>query len=724
MKIFKFLAILTVSVLLFTGCADDDITNYAFADVSAPSDVSADFDITQDDTGTVTITPSGEGAQMFEVYFGDTDNETPTEIAAGENVTHVYNEGEYVVKIVAIGSTGLTSEFNQTLVVSFKAPENMVIAIDQPDSNPKKITVTPSADFATLFEVYFGDVENEEPVVVMPGESIEHTYEPGVYEITVIAKGAGVATTEEDAIVIIPEATDPLKLPITFDMGTVSYAFATFGGASFEVVMNPDLSGANPDESNVGAITNSGAEWEGGSFNLGESVDFSGDDKQITVKMWSDVEISLLMKFEGGIDDARANEVKVTHGGTGWEELTFNFATNATKSFIDGNQGVGEAFVPTGQYEILTLFIDGGGFTAGTFYIDDIAQPSALPNCIPETEENIDAANGPIFWTFMTDDEDYEFDQFGNIETDIVGNPKTDGINSSCRVQKIIKTDPCETWSGIGQELQTAIDFSATDKKVFTMKVLAETQASEVTLRLERLPHPDVDPAYDRVATITEVGEWQLLTFDFSDVSEGTFKSMIIYFERNANCDGDVYYFDEIKQIAPVPATCVAETEENIDAANGPIKWTFMNDDPDHEFDQFGNLETDIVDNPSIDVFNSSCKVQKVIKTDPCETWSGLGQELPTAIDFSATDKKRFKMKVYAETQVTEVTLRLERLPHPDVEPAYDRVASITKVGEWQELTFDFSDVSDDTFKSMIIYFERGANCDGDIYYFDDIVQF
>lgn len=724
MKIFKFLAMLTVSVLLFTGCADDDITNYAFAEVSAPSNVSADFDITQDDTGTVTITPAGEGAQMFEVYFGETENETPVEVAAGENVTHVYGEGEYDVKIVAIGSSGLTSEYNQNLVVSFKAPENLQVIVDQPATNPKKITVSPSADYATLFEVYFGDMEDEEPTQVMPGGSVDYTYDPGVYEITVIAKGAGRATTEEDAIVIIPEATDPLKLPITFDMGTVSYAAETFGGASYEVVTNPDVYRSHTTESNVGAITNSGAEWEGGSFSLGEPVDFSGDDKQITMKMWSDVEVSVLMKFEGGIDDARANEVKVTHSGTGWESLTFDFATNATKSFIDGNQGVGEPFVPTGQYEILTLFIDGGGFTTGTFYLDDIAQPSALPNCVPETEENIDAANGPINWTFMTNDPDHEFDQFGNIETYIVGNPKTDGINASCRVQKVVKTDPCETWSGVGQELPTAIDFSTTDKKVFTMKVLAETQASEVTLRLERLPHPNTDPAYDRVATITEVGEWQLLTFDFSDVSEGTFKSMIIYFERNANCDGDIYYFDEIKQVAPVPAACMAETEENIDAANGPINWTFMTDDPDHEFDQFGNIETDIVDNPSIELVNTSCKVQKLIKTDPCETWSGLGQELPTAIDFSATDKKKFKMKVYAETQVSEVTLRLERLPHPNVDPAYDRVATITQVGEWQELTFDFSDVSEGTFKSMIIYFERGANCDGDVYYFDDIVQF
>ena len=59
----------------------------------------------------------------------------------------------------------------------------------------------------------------------------------------------------------------------------------------------------------------------------------------------------------------------------------------------------------------------------------------------------------------------------------------------------------------------------------------------------------------------------------------------------------------------------------------------------------------------------------------------------------------------------------------PNTEPSQDRVASITQLGEWQELTFDFTDVPSGTFESVIIYFERNANCDGDVYYFDDLIQ-
>jgi hypothetical protein len=74
------------------------------------------------------------------------------------------------------------------------------------------------------------------------------------------------------------------------------------------------------------------------------------------------------------VNGERQCEVVANHGGTGWEVLTFDFSTDAVKSFIDGSQGVGEPFVPTGQYATLTLFVDGPGTTAGTFYMDDIVQ--------------------------------------------------------------------------------------------------------------------------------------------------------------------------------------------------------------------------------------------------------------------------------------------------------------------------------------------------------------
>jgi hypothetical protein len=198
-------------------------------------------------------------------------------------------------------------------------------------------------------------------------------------------------------------------------------------------------------------------------------------------------------------------------------------------------------------------------------------------------------------------------------------------------------------------------------------------------------------------------------TFD-----NGTYTVTLTAFDKNGNSDTFQETF-----VIDVPI-CTDETDENINPANGDINWTFLSET---SFDAFGNTAGFIVDNPVLDAVNNSCKVQRYEKTTGCQTFAGLGFGLASPIDFSATTSKTFTMKVLAETQLTEVTLRLEFMAFPNTEPSQDRVASITQLGEWQELTFDFTDVPSGTFQSMIIYFERNATCDGDIYYFDDIIQ-
>ena len=208
-----------------------------YRDVSAPTNLTAVFDITQDDTGMISVTPSAEGASSFEIFFGDVENEEPTIISPGETATHTYEEGNYTARIIARGLTGLTSELVQSITISFRAPENLMVDITQNSQNPAEIELSASADFATVFEVFFGDVEDEEPTNVMPGETVMHTYaEPGDYTLRVIAKGAGAATVEFSQVITVPDANDPVALPITFDSPTVNYALGVFNGASFEVI--------------------------------------------------------------------------------------------------------------------------------------------------------------------------------------------------------------------------------------------------------------------------------------------------------------------------------------------------------------------------------------------------------------------------------------------------------------------------------------------------------
>ena len=573
-NIFRIIFVFLVSIAV-SGCAkDDDSLGVDLEQLDAPGDLGATFEITQDNTGFVTITPTGVGATLFTIDFGD-GSPTSNEIRVGESVQHAFAEGNYEVVVTGKNLAGETAQGVQPLTVSFRQPENLAVTITPDPEDNYTISVEAEADFAAMFNVYFGDEENEEPTPLMPGESISHTYENiGAYDVRVVALSGGEATIETIQEVVItdplflpidfesekldytwsgfggasgevidnpnisgintsskvvalnetagaetwagislqldepldftrgtavtmkvwsPEAgvpilfkiedtgsepdangnptvfvevientttsgeweeitfdlssienfdpsvdydrviifydfgnpgegttsyfddirltnLEPLGLPITFDSSAITYSPAVFGGASFEVVANPDQSGANISASMVGAITNAGNNWEGISFNLEEPVDFSSENKIITMKFWSDVALPVLLKFEGGVNGERQNEVVANHSGSGWEELSFNFGTDAVKSYIDGSQGVGESFVPTGEYSTMTIFVDGPGNSAGTFYLDDIRKgDTSYISLFSDVAEDVVVDSWRTSWS-VADYEEVTFD--------------------------------------------------------------------------------------------------------------------------------------------------------------------------------------------------------------------------------------------------------------------------------------------------------------------------
>ncbi|MFZ0490140.1 MAG: hypothetical protein WAM00_07855 [Salegentibacter sp.] len=531
-----------LAALLIFSCTKDD--ELASVDVALPSDISANFQIKQDNSGEVTIYPSAQGANQFTVDYGD-GSEVSDTILPGDYLSHTYAEGNYDVLINAININGEAAQGTQNLEVSFLAPENLEVAITRDAAHPFVVNVQATADNAASFEVYFGDATDEEATPMMTGETVTHEYaDKGTYTIRVVALSGGAATTEYTEDVTIEGATAPIELPITFDDETVNYAFGTFNGASFEVVDNPDVSGANATDSKVGAITNSGVAYEGGSFALGTPVDFSGDNKTITMKVWSDVALPVLLKFEGGVNGERQTEVSATHNGTGWEELTFNFATDAVKSYIDGSQGVGEPFVPTGQYESMVLFIDGPGETAGTFYIDDIAQTS-----VPKPEFPITFESAEIDYTWSG----FGASDFGAIPAEVVDNPDQSGIGTSDKVVKIEKPAGAQTWAGASMDLAGPVDFS--NGTYVKMKVWSPRAGTPILFKMEDSTSPkdgNGNPTvfFEVQATTTVANAWEELTFDLTTYdgfsTDIPYDRVIIFPDFNNPGNGEVFYFDDL----------------------------------------------------------------------------------------------------------------------------------------------------------------------------------
>lgn len=221
-------------------------------------------------------------------------------------------------------------------------------------------------------------------------------YPSGTYTIVLEAKNnSGASDTFEDTITIaIPEA---ITIPITFDSSLVIYEATTFNGVAFDVVENPDLSGTNSVASNVGAITNIGASFEGLFFELGAPLDLS-TDKTVKINFWSNAALDVLMKLEQG--SGADVETSVSHGGTGWEEMIFTF--DSASSFSQ-----------------LTMFVDGPGTTAGTFYVDDIVQIPTVDNVAPTITLNGNASMTVIVGSTYTDPGATATD---NIDGDISGN--------------------------------------------------------------------------------------------------------------------------------------------------------------------------------------------------------------------------------------------------------------------------------------------------------------
>ena len=208
----------------FTGCTiDEESTN--LDSISAPKNISAMMKIKQDNSGEVTIIPTGDGVTQYEIYFGDGTVE-PGVVNPGNTIEHTYTEGTYQVKVIGTTLDGQKSEVTQSLTVSFIAPENLEIEVNPVAGDNLSITVEASADYETFFQVYFGEDPNQIPVDFMQDEVITYTYAtPGTYTLRVVALSGGVATAEDTEVVII---SNPVLLPIDFESATLNYAFFRF----------------------------------------------------------------------------------------------------------------------------------------------------------------------------------------------------------------------------------------------------------------------------------------------------------------------------------------------------------------------------------------------------------------------------------------------------------------------------------------------------------------
>ncbi len=688
MNSIKFIYSAFLTIALFGSCQKIKTDDISFVDAAAaPTNLSVLFSITQDNTGLVSITPNGEGAIFYDVYYGDATT-MPANLSAGKNTSHVYAEGIYNVKIVAHAVNGKKTELIQKLTVSFRAPENLVVNVVMDAANNFKVNLSATALYETFFKVYYGDVPNEVGQSFLEGQTVSHVYAAvGTYTLRVVALSGGLATTTFTTQITI---LDPVLLPITFESLTVNYDFTNFGGGVVTKIANPQSNGINTS-AKVGRMVKNAPEVWGGSFiTLGGPIDFS-TNKVFRMKVFSPrVGAKVLLKVEnltnGGIYFEK--EV-VTNVANTWEDLAFDL-----RGINTGN-----------AYSKVVLIFDlgtvGNGSANFTWLFDDIRLVNQMP---------VGLLTLPV--TFDSPGINYEVTDFGDNQT-IAATDPTNGANN---VKKTTKVNGAATWAGttIGAAFTSRIPFTAS---ITQMSIRVYSPAAGIRVRLKVEDRTNNTRSVETEAMTQSVNTWETLIFDFATQSNGTaamnltydYDMASVFFDFGNAGTGKVFYWDDINFLA----TNVLPNYLSL-----PI--TFQSTTYTYPFINFGGATATVVNNPNPSGINTSTKVGKMLKGAP-EVWAGSFLELVNPINFSTL--RTFKVKVYSPRVGAKLLLKVENATNAGI--SFEKELATTTANTWEELTFDFSTINVGNFYSKIVLiFDLGTAGDGSpnfTFYFDDI---
>lgn len=668
MRCYKFLMIFLA--IGFMACEDDD-QDLGVAQVPVPQNIDVDFTITQDNSGLVTLLPSGDGANFFSINFGD-ESDPVSELLPGDTVDHVYDEGTYQVEVTGTNIKGESTTITQELVVSFLPPENLVVTIVKDPTDPLKISVTAEADNAAAFEVLFGDeAEGDDPTPLMIGETIEHTYTSvGTFTVSVTALSGGAATTTYTEDV---EIFDPLVFPIDFESSTVDYTFFNFGGG--EDVGVPIISNPAPDVVNdsptVAEYTkpNGSEPWAGTSVTLNEPIDFS-TTTTVAMDVWSPAAgTPILFKVENADDNTLFSEIEAsTTVSNQWETVEFTLPN------ID--QAV--------DYSVIAIFFNfNTPGTGETYYFDNLRTTQPFEINLP-----LDFEGNPIAYPFV---------DFGNAETSVIANPGPDAENSSAQVASTLRPNGAPNFAGTFIDLENPVDFSVSTD--VSLKVWSPVPNTTVTIKFEEIGNGS--NAVEQSTTTTLDSAWETVTIDFSSFGAvpTVFQRMVVFFNLGQDGAGNTYYFDDINY----GSLGVQDFEGAAPA-----------------FTVFGNIEdTEVVANPNPTGINTTSQVANLTKSSGSEVWAGTFFELDEPLDLD--NFPNISVKTHAPSSGITVKLKIEDQAGDNGGITHEVDITNTVANDWEELVYDFSGAPEADYVRIVIFFDFGTAGDGSEYYFDEI---
>ena len=711
MKIINKITKVFIIILMVYACTEED--NLGFLDsIPAPSNVSAVFNITQDNTGVVTIIPTAEGATIFDIYFGDATAE-PVNLKQGNSIKHTYAEGTYDVKIIASNIKGDAVEITKELVVSFQAPQNLVVTVENDAAISKQVNINAIADFATVYDFYSGETDVTQPVLTGNiGEAISYKYaNPGVYSVKVIAKGGAIETTEFTTDFEVTEILAPIASAIAPSarndedvISIFSDVYTDVAGSNFYPNWGQNTIYTAFDLNGDAMLQYSNLNYQG--IDIGSEIDASAMEI-LHLDIWTPDAASIdIFPLPNGV--APADERFVTKNLTvnGWTTINIPMA-----DFTDQGLPVDKLkqfkFVGSG-----TVFID-------NIYFYKAPTPKGTP--------------------ILSDD----FEGNGNITTwagDAAGintafaNPFKDALNGSDTVLEYADTGG--QYANIRFDKGSSFDLTG-GNSIFSLKIyvpsssVSGSQPNQISLKLQDGTAGEPWAQQTEIIKSIALDTWQTVSFDFAtDVTAGAadplsrtdFNRVVLQVNSENNNDTVTAYIDDFTY-----GTEVVDTEP------------FVNDD----FEGNGTITTWAGDdcgmdnnfaNPFKDALNGSDTVLEY--NDTGGQYANVRFDITPNYDLNA--KSKFSLKIYVPSssvsgsQPNQISLKLQ-----DADPnPWERQSEIIKpiaLDTWQEVTFDFATdpvlgvtdaLSITNFSRVVLQVNGENNNDTVIAYIDDIKHF
>lgn len=663
-----------IFMLFIIVACEENLRDLSFIDsIAPPTNVSATYDITQDNTGLVTISPSAEGAVSFMVYFGDATSE-PANVTQGENVQHTYEEGTYDVKIIASNLKGDTTEFVQQLIVSFKAPQNLVVVIENDATISKQVNITANADFATMFDFDSGESSVSQPVVSANiGTTMSYQYtNPGTYSVKVTAKGAAIETTEYMVDFEVTEILAPIEAAPTPPVKNVDDVVSIFSDAYRDVTLDElpttwsmgGFEAVNLNNDNVWKLTT--LDFIGMVTNYANGIDLSSME-MMHIDYWvpEGVTNKLSVKIVNTLDGGEAEESLGTTVSGSWQSIELDMSV-----FDGGNLANKE--------KITQLLIDSDGI-AGVVYIDNFyfyKAPTSFPKVFDDFE-----GNGTITtWAGDAAGLDNAF-----------ANPFVDAANGSATVLKY--DDTGGQYANIRFDVTPNFDFSV--KKSFSLKVYVPSSSvtggspNQVSLKLQDGTIGQPWTTQSEVVKPIQLDTWQTLTFDFeNDVVLGSpnptnrsdFNRVVLQVNGENNNDNVIAYFDDF--------------EWGDDLFEGPI--------PQDDFEGNGNITSWVGDAAGLNTSfanplkNSDNNSDTVLEYDDTGgQYANIRFDTESNTSFNM-EKHTFSLKIYVPSSSVsgsspnQISLKLQDGLLGQPWTSQTEVIKSIELDKWQTVVFDF----------------------------------